>query len=58
MENGAFAPKEQMLAQKEQMPHYLQYFQICDISKASKGIIMKKGERNYILKGYSDQDLH
>ena len=31
MENGAFAPKEQML-------HFPQYFQISDISKASKGV--------------------
>ena len=31
MENGAFAPKEQML-------HFPYYFQIHDISKASKGI--------------------
>ena len=34
MKNGAFAPKEQML-------HFPQYFQICDISKAllwSKGL--------------------
>ena len=34
MENGAFAPKEQML-------YFLQYFQIYDISKASKGVIME-----------------
>ena len=34
MENGAFAPKEQML-------HFLQYFQQHDISKASKDIIME-----------------
>ena len=31
MENGAFAPKEQML-------HFPKYFQIHDISKASKGV--------------------
>ena len=31
MENGAFAPKEQML-------HFPIYFQIHDISKGSKGI--------------------
>ena len=34
MENGAFAPKEQML-------HFPSYFQICDISNASKGVIME-----------------
>ena len=34
MENGAFAPKEQML-------HFQYYFQICDISKASKEVIME-----------------
>ena len=34
MENGAFAPREQML-------HLLYYFQIHDISKASKGVIME-----------------
>ena len=33
MENGAFAPKEQML--------HFPYFQIHDISKASKGVIME-----------------
>ena len=34
MENGAFAPKEQML-------HFAKkYFQKHDISKASKGVIM------------------
>ena len=33
MENGAFASKEQML-------HFPLYFQIHDISKASKGVIM------------------
>ena len=32
----SFAPKEQ-----EQMLHFLQYFQIHDNSKASKGVIMK-----------------
>ena len=32
MENGAFAPKEQML-------HFSNYFQILDISKTSKGVI-------------------
>ena len=34
MENGAFAPKEQML-------HFPYFFQIHDISKASKGVIME-----------------
>ena len=34
MENGAFAPKEQMI-------HFPYYFQIHDISKASKGVIME-----------------
>ena len=34
MENEAFALMEQML-------HFLQYFQIYDISKASKGVIME-----------------
>ena len=34
MENGAFAPKEQML-------HFPEYLQIHDISKASKGAIME-----------------
>ena len=34
MENGAFAPKEQML-------HFSKYFQIPDISKASKDVIME-----------------
>ena len=34
MENGGFAPKEQML-------HFPQYFQIHDISKTSKGVIME-----------------
>ena len=34
MENGAFGPKEQML-------HFPYYFQIHDISKASKGAIME-----------------
>ena len=34
MENGAFAQKEQML-------HFPEYFQIHDISKASKSIIME-----------------
>ena len=34
MENGAFAPKEQMLY----LPYYLE---IHDISKASKGVIME-----------------
>ena len=33
MENGAFAPSEQML--------HFPYFQMYDISKASKGIIME-----------------
>ena len=33
MENGAFAPKEQML-------HFLYYFQVQAISKALKGVIM------------------
>ena len=33
MENGAFAPKEQML-------NFPYYFQIDDISKASKGVIL------------------
>ena len=32
MENGAFAPKEQML-------HFPKYFQIHDSSKVSKGVI-------------------
>ena len=35
MENGAFAPKEQML-------HFPPYFQIRDISKASRGAILEK----------------
>ena len=39
MENGAFAPKEQML-------HFPYYFQIHDISKASKG-------HYYGVKGYA-----
>ena len=34
MENGAFAPKEQML-------HFPKYFEIDDISKESKGVIME-----------------
>ena len=34
MENGAFAPKEQML-------HFPIYFQISDISKVSKGVISR-----------------
>ena len=34
MENGAFATKEQML-------HFPEYFQIHDISKASKGIYIE-----------------
>ena len=34
MENGAIAPKEQML----RFPYY---FQIYDISKASKGVIVE-----------------
>ena len=34
MEDRAFAPKEQML-------HFPLYFQIHDISKASKGVIME-----------------
>ena len=34
MENGAFAHKMQML-------HFIYYFQICCISKASKGVVMK-----------------
>ena len=34
MENGAFAPKEQM-------PPFPQYFQIHDILKVSKGVIME-----------------
>ena len=34
MENEAFAPKEQML-------HFPSYFQICDNSSVSKGIIME-----------------
>ena len=33
METGAFAPEEQML--------HFSYFQIHDISKASKGVIME-----------------
>ena len=33
MENGAFAPKEQIL-------HFPYYFQIDDISKRSKGVII------------------
>ena len=36
MENGAFAPKEQML-------HFPYFFQMHDISKTSKGVIMSKG---------------
>ena len=35
MENGAFAPMEQML-------HFPKHFQICDISKASKGVSLEK----------------
>ena len=35
MENGAFAPKEQML-------HFPYYFQIHDILKASKGAMEKR----------------
>ena len=35
MENGEFAPKEQML-------HFLKYIQIHDISKASKGAVMEQ----------------
>ena len=34
MENGRFATKEQIL-------HFPSYFQIYDISKASKGVIME-----------------
>ena len=34
MENGAIAPKEQML-------HFQEYFQIHNISKVSKGVIME-----------------
>ena len=34
MENGAFAPKEQM-------PHFPFYFQKHDISKVSKDVIME-----------------
>ena len=34
MKNGAFAPKEQML-------HFPYYFQIHEISKASKGVTME-----------------
>ena len=34
MENGAFAPKEQML-------HFSKYFHKHGISKASKGVIME-----------------
>ena len=34
MENAAFAPKEQMC-------HFLLNFEIHDISKASKGVIME-----------------
>ena len=34
MENGAFAPKEQML-------HFPYYFQTHDISKVSKDVIME-----------------
>ena len=36
MENGAFAPKEQML-------HFPQYFQIHGISKVSKVLLCSKG---------------
>ena len=36
MENGAFAPKEQLL-------HFPLYFQLHDISKASKGVKWSKG---------------
>ena len=40
MENGAFAPKEQML-------HFPQLFQIHDISKLSKGIIMESRDKSF-----------
>ena len=34
MENGAFAPKEQMI-------HFPKYFQVHDIPKALKGIVIE-----------------
>ena len=43
MENGAFAPKEQLL-------HFPWFFQIQDISKMSKGAIME-----YRVKKYSSE---
>ena len=36
MENGAFAPKEQML-------HFPQYFQICDIQRRQNALLWIKG---------------
>ena len=41
MENGAFAPKEQML-------HFSKYFHIHDISKASEGVIRHFSVTPYI----------
>ena len=42
MENGAFAPMEQIL-------HFPYYFQIYDISKAPKGVYMEYRVDQYVV---------